>query len=457
MLWGGGKLLDSSYTVERNELITLDEDVIFGGVLEGHFGHFMVECLCRLWYVIQRPKSNLKIIFIPAKFGGYHSWFDDFFRLMNIDKERIIYVDKPTQYRSVTIPEQSEYNPWAGTIKFSKEFLLPYQAIKSRVKPSEFKKLYLTRTNFNLIGTPRKCVNENYFEDFFAERGFEVIAPEKFSVEEQISLIMGADEIVATLGTLTHWAIFCKPTVKLIILARDSKLSWIQIFINEVFDIDHYYVVEIFKNFMYAKHENGVFLLGSNKYWKEFVADYFGEQIEEDNDTKYLEESLDKYVELWCRKYQNPKNIDIWIKSLSDMCHRIVDLERATRKDTKHLKKFVADYFGEQIEADDDTKYLEESLDKYVELWCREHQDPQNFDIRVKFLSGMCRRIIELERELRENPPLLSYQTHVDKKGWGDGWTDENKISNPLDKKRDIQAIKIDFPNHNVYYSVYFN
>lgn len=69
----------------------------------------------------------------------------------------------------------------------------------------------------------------------------------------------------------------------------------------------------------------------------------------------------------------------------------------------------------------------------------------------------MCRRIIELECAKNKNRPLLNYQTHVTSKGWGDGWRTENQISNPLDQKLDIQAIKINFPNCNVYYSVYFN
>jgi len=180
---------------------------------------------------------------------------------------------------------------------------------------------------------PRVCLNENYFEDFFAARGFEIVAPEKLSIEEQISLVVGADEIVATQGTLTHWAIFCKPDAKFIMLNRDTSLSWIQIFINEVFKVDNYCLVDIFKDFMYAaNHTNGVFLLGSNKYWKEFVADYFGEKIDEDDDISYLEDALDKYVSLWCRKYQAPTNLDIWVQSLSGMCHRILELERAASK-----------------------------------------------------------------------------------------------------------------------------
>lgn len=292
----------------------------------------MVEDFCRLWYAVQNPNLKSKILFVSIK-EPPPLWFDDFFRLMGIDKERIIYVDKPTQCRSVTVPAQSEYNPQWDSVSFTKEFFVPYQAIKSRVTPGKIKKLYLTRTKFDVknVVPYRKVFNEKYFEDFFKARGFEIVSPEDLSLEEQISLVLGADEIVAILGTLTHWAMFCKPDAKFIMLNRTSAPNYPQGFINETFGID-YFVIDAAKNFMYARHDNGVFLLGSNKYWKEFVADYFGEKIDEDDDISYLEGALDKYVNYWCRKYQDPKNFDIWVQSLSGMCHRIIELERAASK-----------------------------------------------------------------------------------------------------------------------------
>jgi hypothetical protein len=306
---------------------------------------------------------------------------------MGIDKERIVYVKKPTQCRSVTVPEQSQYNSWTF-VKFTKEFFVPYQAIKSRVTPGKIKKLYLTRRNVVIGNYRRVCCNEEYFEDFFTAHGFKVIAPEKLSIEEQVSLIMGADEIAAIQGTLTHWAMFCKPDAKFIMLKRHDLTQDIQIFINEAFGIENYYIVDAWKKFMYVEsHIDGVFMLGSNKCWKKFVADYFGEHIEEDDDAPYMDEALNKYVNFWCKRYSVEKNLDAYVSSFKNLCNRI----------------------------------------------------------------------IELEAQLIKNRPMLTYQTHVDSKGWGDGWKSESQLSNPLDQQRDIQAIKINFPEHNVYYAVYYN
>ena len=314
--------VDSSYTVERKELFQLNEDVIFGGALMGHFGHFTSECWSRLWFALQNPELPLKVLFITTTHGGYKKWFDDFFRLMGIDLNRIIYVDKPVQCRTVIVPEQAAYVP----VSFTKEFLLPYQMIMEKIKPANHKKLYLTRTEFesdDSFGV--YCFNEKYFEDFFAARGFEVVSMEKLSVEEQISLIMGAEEIAATLGTLTHWVMFCKPDAKFIMLNRiKSGVIDFQCFVNAAFRFKNYYIVDASKNFLFSDRTNGVVLLGANKYWKNFVADYFGETIEENDDALYFDDALDKYLNFWCKRYSYQRLIE----SLKNLCNRVVGLEK---------------------------------------------------------------------------------------------------------------------------------
>lgn len=323
----GFSTINSSYVVDQNDIVDLDEDVIFGGVLIGHFGHFMMECWCRLWYVIEHPELQSKILFLTTTHGGYKPWFDNFFRLMGIDLNRIIYVKEPMQCRSVTVPDQSQYSPR----NFTKEFFIPYQAIKSHVTPAAPKKLYLTRKDYEgekNVGV--HCYNEKYFEDFFVAHGFEAVSMETLKLEEQISLIMGADEVAATMGTLTHWAMFCKPTAKFIVLTRTHAALNLQLLVNEASNIKNYFV-DASKNFLHADWNTGVCMLGSNKYWKAFVADYFGEQIDENDDALYFDESLDEYITFWFKKYARLQ--DLWISSVKNMCNRIVTLETELNKE----------------------------------------------------------------------------------------------------------------------------
>ena len=141
---GAWCVVESGYSVDRKELVQLDEDVIFGGVFIGHFGHFLAEFLSRFWYIVKNSDSRLKILFI-IKDEVCKSWIDSFLKLMGIDTTRAIYLREPMQCRSVTVPDQSQYC-WDD---FTKEHVLPYQAIKSRLTPGKTQKVYLTRTNFD--------------------------------------------------------------------------------------------------------------------------------------------------------------------------------------------------------------------------------------------------------------------------------------------------------------------
>lgn len=125
------------------------------------------------------------------------------------------------------------------------------------------------------------------------------------------------------------------------------------------------------------------------------------------------------------------------------------------------LKRF----FGEKFDGygEDDFKiflnYVKDSMTDGRII----HSRIKNYytDILSDFLAQLNRHedLIEaynLPSDWETFRPLLKYQTHVRKKSWG-LWNSENQISNPLDKKLDIQAIKVNFPEHRVFYSVYYN
>ena len=128
---------------------------------------------------------------------------------------------------------------------------------------------------------------------------------------------------------------------------------------------------------------------------------------------------------------------------------------------SEQLKRFFGDEFDDCQE--DNFKiflqYVKNSIGKGLVI---------NPKVKVHYASAFSDFMAQLKQ--REDlitacdmPPhweefrsFLRFQTHVHKKGWG-AWNIENQISNLLEQKLDIQAIKINFPNHKVYYSVYFN
>ncbi|TQR59598.1 hypothetical protein DMC01_07040 [Campylobacter troglodytis] len=78
---------------------------MFGGILCAHFGHFIIESLARIWYVLQNPKDTRRIVFLLMPFGANEPkpWFSDFFRLLKLDEKRVFFVKKPTQFLHLTL------------------------------------------------------------------------------------------------------------------------------------------------------------------------------------------------------------------------------------------------------------------------------------------------------------------------------------------------------------------
>lgn len=263
----------SAYPITEEELTYADEEVIFGGILIGHFGHFILECLGRLWYVLTRDEPCKRIAFLTEL--ETCSWFWSFFDLLSIPKERILLLKSPTRFKSVTVPEESVHS-W---YKYSKEYLFPYrfmveQAQKRMAGKSLWKKIFLTRRN--LENSQTKCVNEEYFCKFFSAHGFIVVELETLPLPEQIAMVSQADEIAAVMGSLTHWALFCKPGTKFTMLTRTSNdILGSQCLINAASQVD-WYIVDTAMNLFYANRAVGVCLIGPTIWWQEYVRDNYG-------------------------------------------------------------------------------------------------------------------------------------------------------------------------------------
>ena len=299
--WEGHYVLNGAYHVKPDEILETNDDVIYGGAMIYHFGHFMIETLSRMWFVIQHPELRLKIVFVELKvidIQVLRSWVNKLFDLLGISDDRIAIITQPMRFRSIIVPEQAIY----FRDHFSKEFLIPYRAMLSRIRSASARKIFLSRSA-DVVSIVHLC-NQEYFEEFYRRHGFEIVYPEKLAISDQIALISGADEIVTYLGTLSHWALFCKPGTKFTILLRvDETPDLIQTMvrqsiINEASKID-WRMVSVERNFLAAAHGVGVCLIGPTEYWEQYVREQFDEHV--DGDESIPMEIVDEYINRWCR------------------------------------------------------------------------------------------------------------------------------------------------------------
>lgn len=252
--------------VPKSEPIKRNEVVIFGGILMDEFGHVLRDSYTRLWYIIQNSQINHKVVFLNM-LGQNGLKFEQLLGAIGLKKERYEVITQPTQFNKIIVPEQSliimNY--------YKKECLIPFDTIISKIKPANFKKIYLSRSKYNRTVS----FSEEYFENFYKKRGFEIIYPETLPFFEQVSIINGADEIVCTAGTLVHMTFFCKSNVKVTILGRTYNSfehkafrSWL--FSLQIRKIEAYFV-DVSNNFLPAEFSNSIFFYGPTKYWIDYL------------------------------------------------------------------------------------------------------------------------------------------------------------------------------------------
>jgi len=249
--WGAGGILDADgnyieksgiplafggkYDFDMDDVDRLDEEVIHINIIPKHWGHFLVDVVCRLWYVLEN-NTNCKITYCSWKFDEQQikGNFLEFFKLLNISEDRLVCIKKPTRVRKIYIPD--------ATYKFCGDYNEKYrsvlrkvcEAVSNETVNESSKKIYLTRTQ--LKKAKYYETGEKEIEEVFRRNGFEIVSPEKLSLQQQISLFINAEMIVSLSGTLPHNIVFTKPRTKLIILNRTCLTNLPQIGFNELFD-----------------------------------------------------------------------------------------------------------------------------------------------------------------------------------------------------------------------------
>ena len=268
----------------------VDKKIIYCGVAYFfQYGHFLLESLSRLWYVLKHTDDQAQIAFIPIGSIGKYA---EFFELLGIPMERIIFVDRPMQFAEIIIPEISSEMGEA----YTEEFLTPYRKMMDSVSAGKHKKIYLTRRKFAFSG----LCGEKSVEKLFKVNGYKIIVPEEHSVKEQVALIKGADSVVSFLGSATHNAVFAQEGTEFIILNRADNICPIQMLINQAKKLDYYYVDAYFYC-LPTSYFWGPALVGSTQYMKAFFKDRgyvmpeqkFGE----------AEKLVSKYLEQWFSMY----------------------------------------------------------------------------------------------------------------------------------------------------------
>lgn len=292
-----------------------DEEVIFGGILVSHWGHMLVDATSRLWYLVSPDSGNRKAVFVM--FPGQEFPYQELFDLAGISEDRYEIITRPTKFRTVIVPAEASHSTSAN---FTSRWMDFFDAASANVQPSEFEKVYLSRTRFKF----QNVIGEQYFEDYFKNHGYHVVYPEQLSITEQISLMAGAKSVATTMGTISHLALFSKPGTEFIILNRSQDVVSIQLAIDQLRGINALYV-DSYRNFL-PEHQGGncVFLLAPSGPWNRMIRERFGE----DPDLDYFEGEFPRvaleYAKAWGEFFSHRAKYR-WIRNFDtrDLVHSV--------------------------------------------------------------------------------------------------------------------------------------
>lgn len=264
--WGG------SYQVERVEY--LDETVLYFGRFWRHWGHFLMDMVSRLWWIIEND-MNIKIAYDAKEDIQGVYW--EFLRLLGVSKNQMVRVENPTRFAKVIVPECSHKPGISCNVRYKKIFdIVAQKALQELEDYGKYrdKSIYFTRMQMK-----RRIpfeVGEKDFERLFSRQGFVVIAPEKYSLVEQIAMIRGAKRIACLSGTLPHNMIFAQDGAELIVVRKTNKPNYRQVSVNQlrklkVTNIDAHISLK-------AVGPGGPFVLDINKNVEAYFKDRYGKR-----------------------------------------------------------------------------------------------------------------------------------------------------------------------------------
>ncbi|MEM6480528.1 MAG: glycosyltransferase 61 family protein [Pseudomonadota bacterium] len=179
---------------------------LFAGVGRHHFGHFLLECVSRLWASEDADYDGLVII--PKRDIDFEAVFRRRFApfLDLLTGGLPVYlVRRPLQVETLVVPTQGiGHLRWSqGTERFRR---FARSRVAERIMPNGPDLLYVSRRQ--LKREEQMVDQEERIEALMTQSGYEVFHPQKHSLEEQSARYRAASHIVGADGSAFHLAPF---------------------------------------------------------------------------------------------------------------------------------------------------------------------------------------------------------------------------------------------------------
>lgn len=252
------------YDLSKERIDYIDENVVYLGFFINHWGHFFIDVIGRMWLVQHKEYQNFKFAFIAENNNPINENYYQFFDLIGLSRNQIIWVDHPMRFKKVFIPSLGKDKDWNISQEYYNFFsYINDESYKKKGNKYRNECIYLSRQSFS--DAVKKERGEAQIEDEFKKNGYMVLYPEKMSLYEQIDIFQNAREIVCINGTIPLNCIFIGKGVKLVVLNKTSLIHNNLIMISSIMNVRPVYI-DVYKEPI-PHHPR---YLGEGPFWIEF-------------------------------------------------------------------------------------------------------------------------------------------------------------------------------------------
>lgn len=279
-----------------------DLKVVYCGYMINHWGHFLIEAVCRLWYFLERDETIDKYVFFLDENeqreikGNYR----EFLQLLGI-WEKVEFINRPVTYREVLVPELA----LRCMTYYSPKYREMFDVIADHVVPDPswkpLEKIYFSRSQLSK-GQSYEFGLE-MLDDFFAKNGYTILYPEKVPLSQMIFYIRSSNVIASLSGTLPHNMLFARNGQKVEIIERCTLNIDNQVDVNRIRDLHAVYVDSNIP--IYPIDFVGPFIMGYTPELKQFAEDNGYDAPDEKYLTpKYQKQCFVKYMKAYKDLYR---------------------------------------------------------------------------------------------------------------------------------------------------------
>lgn len=206
----------------EEEIENISGTYLYGGMLYGHFGHFLCESTARLWALDHVDMAIDGIIFIPKRIPGWPAkkirHHAKFFAALGLDTVNMHASSTPVRVERLIVPPQG-----FGTrdmIEGAPEYRqYMKENLGADIAADGPKKLYISRSE--LFSKRGSILGEKTLEKHLIAQGYTVFHPQQHDIDVQIAHYKAASVIVSLDGSALHLAAYlAQPDQKIAVLNR---------------------------------------------------------------------------------------------------------------------------------------------------------------------------------------------------------------------------------------------